>query len=94
MALALEEAITSALDRDVKPYLQAHGGDVVLEKVQDGNVQVRFVAACAACQARPVTFAATVRRRLMLIPGVKQVTCDSVELSPAKCDAISALFAD
>jgi Fe-S cluster biogenesis protein NfuA len=89
----LARRVEGALDRHVRPYLQGHGGDVVVTAVSAGRVEVEFVAACAACELRPVTFAATVRARLLQVPGVESVSCEAVSFAPGRLDAIAAFYA-
>jgi len=49
------EAVRSALD-EVRPHLQADGGDVELVEVcDDGVVKVRLTGACAGCPMRQMT---------------------------------------
>lgn len=88
---ALDRA-QEVLDQDVRPLIQAHGGDVKITEFQDGKLNVEFVAACAACELRPVTFAATVRRRLLDVEGVAEVECATVPLRPARLNAIANFF--
>ena len=88
----VETLVQAILDRDVRPYIQGHGGDVEVTGIDGGHVAVRFRAACNACELKMVTFAATVRPKLLAIPGVKSVTCASVPLSPEKLDSINRFF--
>jgi hypothetical protein len=41
---------------------------------------------------RSVTFAATVRARLLALPGVATVTCGGIVLSKGRLNAIAAFF--
>lgn len=84
--------LVRALDQRIRPFLQSHGGDVQLLSWTDGQVKVKFVAACSACDLRTVTFAATVRARLLEVPGVESVVCDSVAVGPAHLDRIARFF--
>lgn len=86
------ELIEVLLDTQVRPYIQAHGGDVRIVDIRDGVVEVEFVAACACCELRPVTFAARVRQTLRKIDGVNEVLCSAVPYRPAKLDAIAGFF--
>ena len=45
----LKEQVEQALG-DIRPALQADGGDIELVDVQDGVVQVRLQGACAGCR--------------------------------------------
>ena len=67
--------------------------DEIILVVRDGHVAVSFRAACDGCGLRAVTFGATVRPRLLRVPGVREVTCESVPLSPRRLDAIAAFAA-
>lgn len=89
----LARRIEETLDHRVRPYLQAHGGDVVVTAVEGGTVEVEFLAACAACELTPVTFAATVRARLLEVPEVEEVVCETVALAPGRLDAIASFYA-
>jgi Fe-S cluster biogenesis protein NfuA len=87
------DRVVEVLDSEIRPLVQSHGGDVLIESVHDGRVHVRFVAACVGCGLRPVTFGATVRPRLLQVPGVVAVSCEEMELSPAQLDRIAAFAA-
>ncbi|MFQ5798439.1 MAG: NifU family protein [Bacteroidota bacterium] len=50
---------------NIRPYLQADGGDVeFLNVTEDGVVTVRWVGRCAACPVSNVTMRSTVERML------------------------------
>jgi Fe-S cluster biogenesis protein NfuA len=89
----LGNRVQGELDAAVRPMVQAHGGDVRVVDVVNGVVDVRFFGACAACELRPVTYAATVRAGLLSIEGVRAVRCESVPLSGPRLDSIAAFFA-
>lgn len=92
VAERVETDVRRVLDRDIRPLIQSHGGDVELVSWGNGQARVKFVAACAACDLRPVTFAATVRARLLQVPGVESVVCDSVPLGTQQLDRIARFF--
>jgi Fe-S cluster biogenesis protein NfuA len=85
--------VQTALNTKVRPFLQSHGGDIELLAVDGAVVAVRMYAACGACELRSVTFASRVRAELMKVPGVAEVTCAAVPLTPARLDKIAAFFA-
>ncbi|NCQ18920.1 MAG: hypothetical protein COZ80_06945 [Ignavibacteria bacterium CG_4_8_14_3_um_filter_37_9] len=70
----MEERIKKALD-NVRPYLQADGGDVELVNVsKDGIVQVKLLGACSACPMSQMTLRAGVERALIReVPGIRRV---------------------
>lgn len=50
----MKERVQSALD-DIRPSLQADGGDVELVDVVDGIVKVRLTGACGGCPMSQMT---------------------------------------
>ena len=56
--------IQEALDRDIRPALQADGGDVELVDVEGTRVTVGLRGRCADCHAAPVTLGQLVEARL------------------------------
>lgn len=72
--MLMEERIKKALD-NVRPYLQADGGDVELVSVsKDGIVQVKLIGACSSCPMSQMTLRAGVERALIReVPGIRRV---------------------
>jgi Fe-S cluster biogenesis protein NfuA len=70
----LTEQVEKALG-DVRPALQADGGDIELVGVtDDGVVQVRLQGACAGCPMSQLTLTQGVERHLKtVVPGVERV---------------------
>ncbi len=70
----LLEQVEKALG-DVRPALQADGGDIELVGVTDeGIVQVRLQGACAGCPMSQMTLTQGVERHLKtVVPGVERV---------------------
>jgi len=69
-----KEKVAEVLD-DVRPSLQAHGGDVQLVDVtEDGVVKVKLQGACQGCPMATMTISRGVETRLkQAIPEVKEV---------------------
>lgn len=67
--------IRETLDRDIRPTLQADGGDVELVSVgDDGVVQLRLTGACAGCPFSAMTLAIGVEQKLKAaVPEVVKV---------------------
>ena len=60
--------------KEIRPSLQADGGDVELVDVNDGTVQVRLVGACAGCPMSTMTLKMGIEQILKReIPEVKEV---------------------
>lgn len=69
-----EEEIGKVLG-EIRPALQADGGDVELVSVEDGVVKVRFLGGCAGCPFKTTTLKAGIERYLKeKLPEVKEVT--------------------
>lgn len=70
----LFETVQSAI-QDVRPSLQADGGDIELVSVgDDGIVKVRLTGACGSCPMSTMTLKQGVENYLKkIIPEVKEV---------------------
>jgi Fe-S cluster biogenesis protein NfuA len=70
----LKEKVESALD-EVRPSLQADGGNVELVDVtDDGVVKVKLQGACAGCPMSQMTLSQGIERHLKeIVPEVKKV---------------------
>ena len=70
----LKDQVQEVIDQ-VRPALQADGGDVELVDVAaDGLVSVRLQGACGCCPMAQMTLKMGIERRLKeLIPSVKEV---------------------
>jgi Fe-S cluster biogenesis protein NfuA len=70
----LKESVQKALN-DIRPSLQADGGDVVLVDVSDeGVVKVRLTGACQGCPMGMQTLKMGIEKQLkQKVPQVKEV---------------------
>jgi Fe-S cluster biogenesis protein NfuA len=70
----METEVRKALE-DIRPTLQADGGDVELVEVTEaGVVRVRLQGACQGCPMSQMTVKNGIERLLMeKVPGVKEV---------------------
>ena len=69
----MKEKVEQAL-REIRPSLQADGGDIELVDVVDGVVRVRLLGACGSCPFSQMTLKAGVERVLKeKVPEVKGV---------------------
>lgn len=89
----LRAAAQRTLDVDVRPYIQAHGGDVEIASIIDGDIEVRMVAACGACELKDVTFAGRIRSALLEVDGIRSVRCGAVPFGGKHLDRIAEFFA-
>ncbi|MBL7118882.1 NifU family protein [Candidatus Bathyarchaeota archaeon] len=69
----MKERVEKALE-ELRPHLQADGGDVEMVDYKDGIVKVRLKGACAGCPMSQMTLRWGVERFLKeKIPEVKKV---------------------
>jgi len=69
----MKEQVEAALG-EIRPALQADGGDVELVDVEDGVVKVRLTGACGSCPMATMTLRFGVEKVLKeRIPEIKQV---------------------
>jgi len=70
----MKEKVQEVLEQ-VRPALQADGGDVELVDVtEDGVVSVRLTGACGSCPMSTMTLKMGIERTLVEnIPGIKEV---------------------
>jgi len=58
----------------IRPALQADGGDVLLDSIIDGTVNLKLLGACGGCPISETTVTAGIERILMdRVPGVREV---------------------
>lgn len=69
-----EEKVKEAL-KEIRPQLQADGGDVELVDItDDGTVKVKLVGACAGCPLATMTLSSGIEKTLKeKIPEVEKV---------------------
>ncbi|MGQ9653761.1 MAG: NifU family protein [Thermodesulfobacteriota bacterium] len=69
----MKERVEEVL-KEIRPGLQADGGDVELVDVNDGVVRVRLTGACGGCPMSQMTLKMGIERRLrQRLPEVKGV---------------------
>jgi Fe-S cluster biogenesis protein NfuA len=73
MLMIRKEEVAEVLE-EVRPHLQADGGDVELAGIEDGVVKVRLKGACAGCPMSQMTIKWGVENYLKKkIPEIKEV---------------------
>ncbi len=61
---ALMQAVHALLDRQVNPSVAAHGGQIAVERVENGTVYLRMSGGCQGCAASSATLRQGVERML------------------------------
>ena len=87
----LAETVQQCLNREVRPYLHIHGGEVTLVSVEDGVAMLRFEGACRGCPLRPVTLLWQIRRPLLKIPGIVNVEAVGLRVTESTLKAFSRM---
>ncbi len=69
----MREKVEKVID-EIRPFLQADGGNIELIEVQGGIVKVKLVGACGSCPMSQLTLKRGVEARLKAqVPEVKEV---------------------
>ncbi|MGD0625509.1 MAG: NifU family protein [Thermodesulfobacteriota bacterium] len=69
----MREKVEKVID-EIRPFLQADGGNIELIDVQEGIVKVKLVGACGSCPMSQLTLKRGVEARLKeKVPEVKEV---------------------
>jgi Fe-S cluster biogenesis protein NfuA len=69
----MEDRVKSVID-EIRPFLQEHGGDIELVKVEGKTVFVRLQGACACCPGALMTMKQGVEKRLReSVPEIEAV---------------------
>jgi len=70
---AVRKRVAEAIE-EVRPFLQADGGDVELVEVSEGTVKVRLKGACGCCPMAMMTLKAGIEQRVReSVPEIKEV---------------------
>lgn len=71
------ELLESTLDY-IRPAIQIDGGDIILQGVEDGVVNLQMVGACGGCPLSMMTLKAGIERILTdRVPGVRSVNAEA-----------------
>jgi Fe-S cluster biogenesis protein NfuA len=57
--------VAAIIEAEIKPYLQSHGGDIEIVKIDDdNNVTLRLLGSCSGCPASRLTMEDLVEKAL------------------------------
>ena len=69
----MQEKVSAVID-EIRPLLQADGGDIELVGIEEGVVKVKLRGACACCPGAAMTLKMAVERRIKeRVPEVVKV---------------------
>lgn len=80
--------VLQTIQTELRPLVQAHGGDVFLTDLTGGDVEVAYGGACRNCPVKPVTHVALVERLLLEVPGVTSVEAPEIRISNAALERV------
>lgn len=70
----VEERIRDILDSEIRPAVMQDGGDIVLDRFEDGLVYLHMKGSCSGCPSSTMTLKMGIESRLReLIPEVQEV---------------------
>lgn len=73
MSETIEKKVQNAL-AEIKPRIQADGGDIELVAIENGTVKVRLKGACAGCPMATLTLKQGVERLIKAkVPEIQSV---------------------
>jgi Fe-S cluster biogenesis protein NfuA len=53
--MVTKEDVERVVAKNIRPALSAEGGDIQVVAVDEGNVKIRLIGACASCPMRQYT---------------------------------------
>jgi Fe-S cluster biogenesis protein NfuA len=71
---ALYQNVSNIIEKEIRPYIEADGGQIKLKSVDEGIVYVQLSGACAGCPGAAMTLKGGVERILkMKLPEITEV---------------------
>ena len=68
-----KEMVEEVLEKEIRPYLAEHNGNIELVKIEDGIIEVRLLGTCANCPSAKDTVEDIIDVSLKRVPEVKGV---------------------
>ena len=76
--VAVETRVVRAL-QEVRPYLESHGGNVELVRVQDGVAHLRLQGSCSGCPASAMTLKLAIEKAVLAAaPDLDSIAAEGV----------------
>lgn len=91
--MSLLSDVVEIVDREVRPAVRSHLGDVEVTAVDEaGVVHVNFTGACTRCSYRKLTMLGAIYPRVRSIEGVSGVAAEGVPISKADLERSARMF--
>lgn len=73
----MQEKIEKIIEK-VRPYIQMHGGDVVLLEITDGIVKLKVTGSCVGCSMADLTYQQVLGGAIKEeVPEVKEILIEN-----------------
>lgn len=70
--------VKEVVEKDVRPYIKNHGGDIKVLDVHEGTVSIKLSGSCSGCPAARITTEGIVKAAIIeKIPEIKDVVLDN-----------------
>lgn len=77
------EQVEKVIDREVRPFLQSHHGDLNVLSLEDGVVTIKLTGACSGCPHSDITTKDFIESKLFeALPWINRVEL-STEVDPS-----------
>jgi len=74
----------------VRPYLQSHGGDCELARIENGVIHLRLHGSCGSCPSSSVTLRNAVEEALyQAAPDIKEIVAENAAAHPAASNLVT-----
>ena len=83
---SVEEIVEEILERDVRPKLAEHEGNVIMAEVRDGVAYVRLLGHCSGCPSAKYTLESLIKEEICEQTKLVKDVCLQEEVSQALID--------
>lgn len=73
----MEKKIRKVIEKDIRPYLKGHGGDIEIREIKGNKITVKLTGACSGCPGAKITIENIVEETLKEKIGEIEVELES-----------------
>lgn len=74
----MHDAVEKILDRNIRPYMERHSGNVKVVGIEDGVLRVLMTGQCSCCPSARITFEELIKNEILHnVQGIKDVVLES-----------------